>query len=91
MFDPTMVDLLHMVLGIHPVGSVLRFDDESLAVVHRIAEDLTGPVSCLLVRGADGVDLAEPEPMTVEQARIVDQLPGETVDIQPSAYLDLLE
>lgn len=90
-FDPVMVDLLHRVLGLHPVGSVLRLDDGSLAVVHRSSEDRTGPVHCLVVRGADGVALADPEPMRVDQRRIIDQLPGETVDIQPSAYLDLLD
>lgn len=90
-FDPVMVDLLHVVLGIHPVGSVLRLDDGSFAVVTAKAPEREGPVRCLLVRGPDGSDLADPEPIDVEQSRIVDQLPGETVDIQPSAYLDLLE
>ncbi len=90
-FDPTMVDLLHLVLGLHPVGSVLRLDDGSLAIVHRFAEDRSGPVDCLLVRGTDGEELAEAEPTRVDQRRIVEQLPAERVDIQPSAYLDLLD
>ncbi|UCG40937.1 MAG: HD domain-containing protein [Acidimicrobiia bacterium] len=90
-FDPVMVDLLHQVLGVHPVGSVLRLDDGSLAVVHASSPDRSGPVHCLLVRGPDGVEVAEPDRVEVDQRRIVDQLPGETVDIQPSAYLDLLD
>lgn len=90
-FDPVMVDLLHLVLGLHPVGSVLRLEDGALGVVHRSAEDRTGPVHCLLVRTPDGEEIPEPEPTVVEQRRIVDQLPAESVDIQPSAYLDLLE
>jgi len=90
-FDPTMVDLLHQVLGVHPVGSVLRLDDGALALVHVTSRDRTGPVQCLLVRGPDGAELADPEPMEVDQRRIIDQLPAETVDIQPSAFLDLLD
>jgi putative nucleotidyltransferase with HDIG domain len=87
-FDPRMVDLLVGMVGVHPIGAVLELDDTSLVVVTAAPND--SRIEGLLVQTADGERPAEPEPVVVEERRVVEQLPADVVDIQPSAFLDLL-
>ena len=87
-FDPAMVDLLVSMVGIHPVGAVLELEDESLVVV--TAAPNTERVEALLVQTATGERLTVPEPVVVEERRVVEQLPADIVNIQPSEYLDLV-
>lgn len=87
-FDPRMVDLLVGMVGVHPVGAVLELDDGSLVVVTAAPNDAR--IEGLLVQTAAGERLAEPEPVLVEERRVVEQLPADVVDIQPSAFLDLV-
>lgn len=87
-FDPGMVDLLVGMVGVHPVGAVLELDDGSLVVVTAAPNDER--VEGLLVQTASGERLAVPEPVVVDDHRIVEQLPADVVDIQPSQFLDLV-
>jgi putative nucleotidyltransferase with HDIG domain len=87
-FDPRMVDLLVSMLGVYPVGAVLELDDTSLVVV--TAAMAENRIEGLLVRTATGERLDHPEPVVVDERRVVEQLPADVVDIQPAEFIDLL-
>ena len=87
-FDPAMVDLLVSMVGVHPVGAVLELEDQSLVVV--TAAPNTERIEALLVQTASGERLATPEPVLVDEHRVVEQLPADIVNVQPSEFLDLV-
>lgn len=87
-FDPAMVDLLISIVGAYPVGAVLELDDRSLLVV--TAAPGGDRVEGLLVRDPDGERLDTPEPLVVDEGRVMEQIPADIVDIQPAEYVDVL-
>ncbi|MEX1288747.1 MAG: HD domain-containing phosphohydrolase [Acidimicrobiia bacterium] len=87
-FDPSMVDLLVGMVGVHPVGAVLELDDGAIVVVTSAPNDAR--IEGLLVQTAAGERLDTPEPVVVEEHRVVEQLPADVADIQPSQFLDLV-
>ncbi len=89
-FDPQMVDLLHTLLSPYPVGAVLRLSAGEVAVV--TAPALEGePVHCMILRGRRGEFLEHPQPVRVAVEHILDELPPESAEVQPSVVIDFLE
>ncbi|NND85657.1 MAG: HD domain-containing protein [Acidimicrobiia bacterium] len=87
-FHPDMVDLLHIVLSAYPIGSVVTLAGGETAVV--VEADRDGIVPCALVKDPLG-DAIRPRPVAVPVDLIVDQVPADAVDVQPSALIEFLE
>ena len=88
-FHPEMVDLLHIVLSAYPVGSVLTLAGGETAVVVEAERD--GLVPCALVKDKAGNTLPDPRPVAVPLEMVVDQVPADAVDVQPSALIEFRE
>ena len=90
-WDPELVHAFIGMMGIYPPGSVVVTRGGHLAVVVRATEEAGAPVSALLVRSSDGVELEEPEPVMLGLDEIVRQVLSHDVGVEPAKYLETLE
>jgi len=75
-YDPTVTKALVAMLGIYPMGAVVRLDDRSIAVVYRVNnDDLLHPRVKLLI-DPSGAWREAPEMLDL---RLVDPITGEAV------------
>lgn len=90
-WDPEMVHAFIGMMGIYPPGSILVTKSGETAVVIRATEEAGAPVHALIVRGRDGAEIAEPEPILLDLDLIVRQVLAEDAGVDPAAYLETLE
>jgi HD-GYP domain-containing protein (c-di-GMP phosphodiesterase class II) len=86
-YDPDMVRLFIEMMGVYPPGSVLRMSNgETIMVVGMDG----GEMQAVMVRDREGVPLEEPEPVSVVEDDVVDQLPASQAGIDPASVLEHL-
>jgi HD-GYP domain-containing protein (c-di-GMP phosphodiesterase class II) len=90
-WDPEMVHAFIGMMGIYPPGSILVTKSGETAVVIRATEEAGAPVHALIVRGRDGAEIAEPEPILLDLDLIVRQVIAGDAGVDPAAYLETLE
>jgi HD-GYP domain-containing protein (c-di-GMP phosphodiesterase class II) len=89
---PEMVDIFIRMLGVYPMGSVVKLSDGSLGVVGAVNPDMPIKPMVIRVKDAEGgplpgntLDLASPD----NTLSIVRAVPETTVGIDPAAVLGL--
>jgi HD-GYP domain-containing protein (c-di-GMP phosphodiesterase class II) len=96
-FDPILLKVFINILGVYPVGTLLKLDTEELALVISSSQK-TGkrrPLVCLMEKGTDGsynkgktIDLAERDRRTGNYAReIIETYHPANFGIQPVQYI----
>ncbi|MGI9648273.1 MAG: HD-GYP domain-containing protein [Acidimicrobiia bacterium] len=85
-FDPDIVRSFISLMGIFPPGSVLRLLTGELVVISHHTEDEEG-LQAVMVRTAAGEDI-DPEPVVVTEDQVAQQVPAETVGIEPASLLE---
>jgi HD-GYP domain-containing protein (c-di-GMP phosphodiesterase class II) len=96
-FDPILMKVFINMLGVYPVGTLLKLDTGDLALVVKSSEKKGGkrPLVCLMEKGLDGiyqngrtVDLAERDSNTGNYARgIKETYHPSTFGIQPVQHI----
>ncbi len=85
-FDPDIVKAFISLMGIYPPGSVLSLMSGELVVISHHTGDFS-ELRGVLVRTAAGEDI-EPEPVTIHESQVGQQILAESVGIEPAALLD---
>ena len=65
------------------------YEDDYALAFHDIRP--LAPVHVLVVRGSDGVHIAEPEPTLLELDGVARQVLAEDVGVDPASYLEAVE
>jgi len=96
-YDPVLLKVFINMLGVYPVGTLLKFDtgEMGLALHANNDRDQTRPIVQLLIQGEDKsyekgkvIDLGERNPVTGTYKRtIVQSLHPTTLGIQPAHYI----
>lgn len=87
-YDPDLVMAFIRMMGAYPTGSLLQLSTGQLVMVtHLVDNDPKNPGG-VVVRGPDGLDLAEPEPISFDPDSVVDQLLPSIAGIDPAALLE---
>lgn len=89
-WDPEIVHAFIKMMGIYPPGSVLVTATGETVVVIRAAEDADAPVNAVVVKGADGVAVAEPEPVLLAHGSIARQVLATDAGVDPASLLEAL-
>ncbi len=86
--DPFFARLFVRVLGVFPIGCVVRLSDHSVGVVSARGEDLFAP-QVRVVLGVDGIELDEPidVDMAQDERSVVEVVAPENLGVTVSEYL----
>ncbi|MDH3730813.1 MAG: HD domain-containing protein [Acidimicrobiia bacterium] len=87
-YDPDMVMAFIRMMGAYPAGSLLQLSTGQLVMVTHLAENDPKRPSGVIVRGADGMDLADPEPIDFNPDLVVDQVLPAMAGIDPAGLLE---
>jgi len=90
MYDPELVQAFIRMIGVYPAGSFLELDGGEMAMVTHHSEDPAELPHAVLVRGADGVLIDEPDPISLADRTIIDQLSPERAGLEPAALIEKL-
>lgn len=90
MYDPELVQAFIRMIGVYPAGSFLELDGGEVAMVTHHDDDPQAVPHVVVVRGADGVLIDDPEPIDLRQRIIVDQLSPERAGVEPAAFIERL-
>ena len=97
-FDPILLKVFINMLGIYPVGTLLRLDGGDLALVsrHPTSGDISRPWVLLLHPTGDGsyakeaeIDLSEKDSRGIYVRKIEDSMNPTAYNIQPAEFLTL--
>ncbi len=88
-YDPDMVMAFIRMMGAYPAGSLLQLSTGQLIMVTHLAENDPKRPSGVIVRGADGVDLDDPEPIDFDPGLVIDQLLPTMAGIDPATLLEM--
>ncbi len=86
-YDPDFVRAFIELVGIYPPGSLLLLDGGEIAMVTATLEAGDLP-ELVLVKTAEGTILDDPEPLSVSERRILDQVVPGQVGVDPAALLE---
>ncbi|MBA4370332.1 MAG: hypothetical protein C0418_01995 [Coriobacteriaceae bacterium] len=86
--DPILARMFGQMLGVLPIGSVVRLSDHTIGVVRAPGEDPLRP-QIRLVLATDGTELrpAVDVDLREDERRVVDVIAADLVGLQPSDYL----
>jgi HD-GYP domain-containing protein (c-di-GMP phosphodiesterase class II) len=86
--DPFFTRLFVRVLGVFPIGCVVRLSDHSVGIVYSRGEDLFAP-KVRIVLGVDGLELEEPVDvdMAGDDRSVVEVVAPEDLGVTVSEYL----
>ena len=87
MYDPDFTRAFIKMLGVYPPGSLLLMENGEVTMVTQVA-DVDELPEAILVRTADGELLDEPEPVSLADRTVVDQLTPEDTGVDPAALLE---
>ena len=87
-YDPDLVLAFIRLMGAYPAGSLLQLNSGQLVMVTHLEDNDPKRPAGVLVRGADGIDLASPEPIDFTSSLVVDQVLPTTAGIDPAAILE---
>lgn len=88
LYDPDFVSAFVTMMGIYPAGSLLKLEGGEVVMVTQNREGENLP-DVVLVQAPDGALLSTPEPFSLGGKTIVDQLPPETVGVDPASLLEV--
>jgi HD-GYP domain-containing protein (c-di-GMP phosphodiesterase class II) len=87
-YDPDMVMAFIRMMGAYPAGSLLQLTTGQLVMVTHLVDNEPKHPGGVVVRGPDGLDLAEPEPISFDPDSVVDQVLPNAAGIDPAALLE---
>lgn len=87
-YDPDMVMAFIRMMGAYPAGSLLQLSTGQLVMVTHIQDNDPNQPRGVVVRGADGIDLSDPEPIAFDHNLVIDQLLPAMAGIDPAAMLE---
>jgi HD-GYP domain-containing protein (c-di-GMP phosphodiesterase class II) len=87
-YDPDMVMAFIRLMGAYPAGSLLQLSTGKLVMVTHLRDNDPRRPAGVIVRGADGIDLSDPEPIDFDPDLVVDQVLPSTAGVDPAALLE---
>lgn len=90
LYDPDLVQTFIKMVGVYPIGSLLEVDNGDVVMVTGNHNDPAELADVALVKTADGTILDDPEPATLKDRNIVDQLTSDRAGVDPAALIESL-
>ena len=78
-------------VGVYPIGSLLELDTGQVVMVTGNHDDPGEIADVVLVRAGDGLILDVPEPVTLRDRIIVDQLTSDRAGVDPASLIEALD
>lgn len=91
LYDPDLVQTFIKMVGVYPVGSLLELDTGGVVMVTGNHQDPSELADVVLVRASDGLALSQPEPATLKDRIVVDQLTSDRAGVDPASLIEQLE